>query len=211
MKAFMIAYDKSYEHYGRMYAALMKYEDTAIDYYADGEINARNITHPGATDVKDSILTTIDQWKNPYRDAYIWIKGEMLDLLGMMDAMDGREEVLKAQMSLESNKRDKQVELEKMSLGKTTLKSFFKSKGTIEKNILSYQADVEAANHEIEEYRKLINFITIYHGHLAIDAFKRNKQGQYQKMLNTFSVREISNAHLSATLYHSLLELNEKK
>lgn len=62
-----------------------------------------------------------------------------------------------------------------MSLGKTTLKSFFKSKGTIEKDILIYQAEIEKITNEIEDYRKLINFITIYHGHLAVDKFKANK------------------------------------
>lgn len=62
-----------------------------------------------------------------------------------------------------------------MSLGKTTMKSFFKSKSTIEKDIVAYQQDIEALTHEIEDYRKLINFITIYHGHMAIDKYKSNK------------------------------------
>ena len=57
-------------------------------------------------------------------------------------------------------------------------------------------------NLEIEEYRKLINFITIYQGQLAIDKFKRIKVEQYMKMLNNLSVKEISNAHLQATLAH---------
>jgi len=47
-------------------------------------------------------------------------------------------------------------------LGKTTLKSFFKSKEGKEKDILNLQASIEQANVDIEEYRKLINFITIY-------------------------------------------------
>jgi len=51
-----------------------------------------------------------------------------------------------------------------MTLGKTTLKSFFKTKGTIEKDILNYQSDIEQMNVDVEDYRKLINFITIYHG-----------------------------------------------
>ena len=51
-----------------------------------------------------------------------------------------------------------------MTLGKTTLKSFFKTKSTIEKDILTYQSEVESITNEIEDYRKLINFIQIYHG-----------------------------------------------
>lgn len=89
--------------------------------------------------MRESINPTIKEWKNPYREAYIWIKGELLDLLGARDAMDGRDQVVQKQNELEAKKKDKQTELEKMSLGKTTMKSLFKSKSTIEKDIVVYQ------------------------------------------------------------------------
>lgn len=46
---------------------------------------------------------------------------------------------------------------------------------------------------------------------MAIDKFKSNKVAQYMRMLNNFAVREISNAHLAATMYHQLLELVDTK
>jgi soluble cytochrome b562 len=147
MKVYMNSVEKSYTNYERLFANLLKYEDTCLDFYADGDLSSRALSHPGATETKESIAPTIKQWKNPYREAYIWIKGELL----------------------------KQTELEKMSLGKTTMKSFFKSKSTIEKDIVAYQQGIEALTHEIEDYRKLINFITIYHGHMAIEKYKANK------------------------------------
>lgn len=82
----------------------------------------------------------------------------------MIDAIKGRENVMKKQMSREGQRREDQEELEKLSLGKTTLKSFFKSKSGKEQDILNLQARIEAANVDIEDYRRLINFITIYHG-----------------------------------------------
>ena len=175
MKVYMNSVEKSYTNYERLFANLLKYEDTCLDFYADGDLSSRALSHPGATETKESIAPTIKQWKNPYREAYIWIKGELLDLLGARDAMDGRDKVVESQQELEKKKRDKQTELEKMSLGKTTMKSFFKSKGTIEKDIVAYQQGIEALTHEIEDYRKLINFITIYHGHMAIEKYKANK------------------------------------
>lgn len=99
--------------------------------------------------------------------------------------------------------------MEKLSLGKTTLKSFFKSKTGKEKDILNLQANIEQVNQDIENYRKLINFITIYHGQLAIDKFKKDKCIQYAKMLNLMSCREISNAYLCATLNSKILELKQ--
>lgn len=81
-----------------------------------------------------------------------------------------------------------------------TLKSFFKSKEGKEKDILKYTAAIEQANLDIEEYRKLTNFITIYLGHFAIEKFKKDKVEQYKRMLKLMSVRSIFNANLFATL-----------
>jgi hypothetical protein len=78
------------------------------------------------------------------------------------------------------------------------LTSFWKSKESKEKSILNLQASIEQANVEIEEYRKLINFITIYQGQFAVDRFKKDKMAQYAKMLYQMSVRSISNAHMAA-------------
>ena len=55
----------------------------------------------------------------------------------MIDAIKGREIVMKKQIATENKRRDDQEELEKISLGKTTLKSFFKSKAGKEQDILS--------------------------------------------------------------------------
>ena len=109
----------------------------------------------------------------------------------------------------EAKQRDKKTELEKMTLGKTTLKSFFKSKSKVTKDIDSYTAAISQMDVDIDNYKKLVNFITIYHGQLAIDKFKRLKAAQYYKMLNAFSIKEVSNAHLHATLAHSILQLQD--
>lgn len=59
-----------------------------------------------------------------------------------------------------------------MTVGKATLKSFFKSKSQKESNILTLQAALEIADQEIIDFKKLINFLTIYHGEMAIPKFK---------------------------------------
>jgi hypothetical protein len=64
-------------------------------------------------------------------------------------------------------------------MGKKTLKSIFKSKSSKENDILNLQAAIEVANKDIEDYKKLINFLTIYHGQVAIAKFKREKAKQY--------------------------------
>lgn len=202
MKVFMDMVHQSYAHYDKFYDSFVQYEDIALDYYADGQLTERSFTHPGAVETKESIKTTIKQWKNPYLEGYIWIKGELLDLEGAKDALEGRDIVQKMLQEFELKKRERQTELEKMLANKTTLKSFFKSSSTIESDKVRYQQEVEQLTKEIEDYYKLINFITIYHGQMTIERFKANKIAQYLRMLNNFAVREISNAHLAATLYH---------
>ena len=48
--------------------------------------------------MKDKITTTRASVKNPYKDLYIWMKGELLDILGISEALIGRETVYKQQL-----------------------------------------------------------------------------------------------------------------
>lgn len=69
----------------------MKYEDVGLAYYADSDYNKRILTHPNASELKEKIDDSATKWKNPYREAYIWLKGEYLDVKGMYDGLMGRE------------------------------------------------------------------------------------------------------------------------
>jgi len=53
------------------------------------------------------------------------------------------------------------------------------------------QARVESTTTEIEDYKKLIHFLTIYHGEVAIEKFKKEKSTNYLKALSVFCVREV--------------------
>ena len=189
----------------------MKYEEVGLAYYSDQDSGSRILTNASNAELKDKVQKTEKKAKNPYRDAYIWMKGEYLDVQGMYDCLQGREGVMKAQLQTEEKKKSDQKELDKLSQGKTTFKSILKSKSQKESNILTLQASIEIADQEIQDFKKLINFLTIYHGQVAIPKFKVAKSKMYLKMLNNFCVKEISNAHLTATLFHSLLELGNKE
>lgn len=49
------------------------------------------MTNPLIGDMKEKMESTHKSWKNPFRDAYLWIKGELLDLKGINEALLGRE------------------------------------------------------------------------------------------------------------------------
>uniref|UniRef100_A0A7S3CRU8 Uncharacterized protein n=1 Tax=Strombidium rassoulzadegani TaxID=1082188 RepID=A0A7S3CRU8_9SPIT len=211
MKQMMQARSKHDVNQIELINALMKYEDVGLAYYSDQDYNKRVLTHPKCENLKDRIEENKQKSKNSYRDSYLWFKGEFLDVQGMYDSLQGREGVMKAQLNTEQKKKDDSKELEKMQGGKTTMKSLFKSKSQKESKILNLQAAIEIADQEIQDFQKLIKFLTIYHGQQAIPKFKLAKYKMYLKTLNLFCVKEISNSHLQATFFHSLLELGEKE
>ena len=73
----------------------MKYEDVGIAYYSDQDYNKRSLTHPSAEDLKDRVDASAKKCKNPYKESYIWLKGEYLDVCGMYDGLQGIESVMK--------------------------------------------------------------------------------------------------------------------
>lgn len=86
----------------------MTYEASALEYFSENEMNARVLTHPKAGDLSETLTTMVGAFKNPFLEAAVWIKGEMLDIAGMLNAMKGREIVMKRQLTTEGRKRDDQ-------------------------------------------------------------------------------------------------------
>ena len=211
MKKMMTTRELQDASYSSIMTSLFRYEDNNVDYYSDSDITKRVLSHPDANDVKEQVDQTHRGLKNPFREVYMVLKGELLDLKGMADALAGRETVVKQQSACESKKRSDQQEVEKLSQGKTTLKSIFKSSKSKENDIVSLQSAIEVANKDIADYRKLITFLTIYHGQVAIQKFKKEKARQYLRLIHNMSVKEISNSHINATFWHGILELGQKQ
>ena len=63
-----------------MVTLLMAYEDSALEYFSDNRMEERILTHPKAGDLKERVQTAMSNYKNPFAETAIWIKGEMLDI-----------------------------------------------------------------------------------------------------------------------------------
>ena len=74
---------------------MIKYEDNNTEYYSESDLTKRIVSHPELGEFKDQMEVVHKQWKNPFRDAYLWLKGELLDLRGLNEALLGREQVVK--------------------------------------------------------------------------------------------------------------------
>jgi hypothetical protein len=156
------------QNYKTLFNNLMRYEDINIEYYADSDPMKRVTTHAEVGDFKEKIDSTYKVWKNPYRDAYIWLKGELLDIKGMADALAGRDAVIKKQSDTAQKKSHNETEVEKLKMGKTSIKNFFKGKEGKEKDIQKKLESIEMAKLDLVEYQQLINFLTVYLGEVSI-------------------------------------------
>lgn len=151
--------------YAQIVAAVTKYEDNNIEYYSDSDVSRKIVTNPvTGTEFVDRYQNQIKSLKNPFKEGYYWLKGELLDLKGLQQAMAGRDAVVSKLANAESKKRSDIVEHEKLSQGKTTLKSFFKNKSGKETEMANLQNIIDATVKDIEDYKKLIDFLTVYHG-----------------------------------------------
>jgi hypothetical protein len=88
--------DKQDKAQGDLLLSLMKFEDVGLAYYGDGDDSKRILTHPSSSNLKERVEENSVKWKNPYKEAYLWIKGEFLDVQGMYETLLGREHVMKA-------------------------------------------------------------------------------------------------------------------
>ena len=116
----------------KMTKALMKYEDVGVAFYAYDDPNMRVLTHPSLDDFNVRLEASEKTQKNSYRDAAIWIKGEYLDLMGMLDCLQGREVVMSHQLAVEKKIVADSAAMEANKANKTTLTNFWKSKSSKE-------------------------------------------------------------------------------
>ena len=199
------------KNYQTFYTQMMQFEHAAVNYFTEGAADELTLTHSKAEALSSHIAESVAQFKNPFLEAALWIRGEMLDIAGMINSFKASDEVVAELRENEREKISETEELAKLRVGKATLKSFFKSAAEKEKDIKRLEKSLVQCDKEIEEYKQLIDFITIVQGRLAIDKFKRDKHRQYQRMLHLMSVRSVSNAHLSAELAARILDLQAQK
>ena len=59
---------------------LTEYENVAIAFYSNDDMEERRLTHEKNSDLTEKIKTSETKTSNPYREAYFWLKGEYMSL-----------------------------------------------------------------------------------------------------------------------------------
>lgn len=70
--------------------------------------------HPDNENFRLQVLEATKKFQNPFLEAALWIRGEMLDIQGMLNAIKGRQGVIDILNKAEEAKRDDMKELESL-------------------------------------------------------------------------------------------------
>jgi len=196
--------DQEIKGHSESLVELLKFEEIANNYYSDQNDDAKVLSDP-KHELQSKLLLNKDLIKNPFRDAFLWIKGELMDLEGMNHSYSGLESLKKQRKYINDSKIRQEQEVNNMKEGKKTMKSFFKSKTKKEAEIAKFSEYSLTIDQEIAEFDTLINFIYIYHANQGIPKFKKSKAKLYLQAMQSFSQKEVSNMHHVATMHHQLL------
>lgn len=106
---------------------LVKYEETNGKKARPGDPTVSLLTGDQRIDLKTQLQATSQQIKNPFKHIRNWIKGEIMELLALLECVGRKEGVESNKSKAISKVRDNKDTVDKMSTGKFTLKGLFRS------------------------------------------------------------------------------------
>jgi hypothetical protein len=149
----------------------------------------------------DSMDNTANSYKNPFMHFYFWIKSEMMDLEAIQQAINARNRLIEYRQKLANKQRSDEQELSKLMLGKTTLKTIFKTKSGKEDKAVSLKNIIHLEGEDVVNYQKIISIVNQHISEKSIPWFKQDKMANYYGMLDLLCSQEISNSNLSSNYW----------
>jgi len=195
------------QSYAGMAKILGDYEDLNMVQYAELDVYQLVLNHPNNTDLKESMLHTIENLRNPFTDLYHWVKGEMYDLGAFQSALAVRDACAKKVTELKKKNQGTQKDIENLNAGKKSMTTLFKNEGDVG-GLTNKVATREA---DIDWNSRLLDVLTIYCGGAILEEFKKEKLGLYARIVQQFHVVEISNSHQQASFWSQMLQQEHVK
>ena len=130
---------------------------------------------------------------NTFRDFYHWIKGELGDVMAMLEAIASKDRMIQNRNKLESKKKSSQNELDDLSAGKKTLKNLFKSATSKQNKILTLGQNIIKYDEDIEYLEKIIRMLEVNLAENIIPKFETKQINSYYKFISFISKNEVNN------------------
>lgn len=146
---------------------------------------------------------------NPYRTMRLWIKWEQMDIQALLEAVEIRGQIEQNKNAAMDRKIAHQKELEKLNLGKTTLKTLLSSKEGKVNRITELNNKISGGDKEIECLNLYLKILVLQINQAAIPYFKRDKVAIYNDLLNVYSQNHIQNAQAVTECYQMIIKANQ--
>ncbi|CAI2359893.1 unnamed protein product [Moneuplotes crassus] len=171
--------------------------------------------NPDSDDSIDSIYIQTandisEKLKNPFKDYYLWLKGEIYDVQALSDTLESADKLRKTIDKLESKQKSTEAKLDKLNSKKMSFQTLFQKDSTKEESKKTCIEQIAKYKEDIEIYQKLTNICEKHVAREVIPKFKEEKTEIYYKMIQLISVGEIHNCRL-ATSFWNLLQSQIKK
>lgn len=155
VKPMILERDTENSNFKDMITMMSHYEEGALLQYADGNANklvVGNSLNPLYIETAEDI---VDKLKNPYKEYYYWVKGEIYDIQALLDCLEGLNRLRKQKEKLESKKKSDDQTLEKLKSGKKTLKTIFTGEAKKEQLVTTMTNDLDVIDRDIGRTIKL--------------------------------------------------------
>lgn len=184
-----------------------RYENFNLQNYTDMVTENLILTNPDNMELKIKLQELTGNLQNPYIDLYHWSKGEIFDLQAVMFSVKTRNDCEKQIRELEKKKQSTQRDLQDVSAGNKTVSTLFKSSS----DASEMANKIESLEKEIESMQKLTDLLTIFVSDNVLTKFKREKLGLYNRILSSYQVMEIANAHAVSGFWAKVLAIDKVK
>ena len=131
---------------------------------------------------------------NPYEDLLNWIRCDILDLRGIIESIQKRQETVKLKSKFEERLEGERDKLAKIQSGKKSISQIFSQKSK-EDHASKTESDIKQVEEEIEGLNFIINISTARLVNEIISEFKESKTRKFEYTMKCFtdlSIKEFS-------------------
>ncbi len=117
-------------YYKTLADQLKTYEETNLTTYASGERIERKLIVGDSSkmDVYQTLVNLTEDVENPFKTIRNWVKGELMDIQAMLDAINKMDNLSMIKLKLINKIKENNSTIEKINSGKFTIKGFLTKK-----------------------------------------------------------------------------------
>ena len=157
-------------------------KETSLMLYGVKEINAFYTQKFGVREIN---LVIREECTNPYQILLDWVQAEILDLKGIIQAVNKKKDLLRIRVRAVERVEEEKKGLNKAQTGKKSWKSFM-SKQTKEQKIAKAEQAILESQKELDTLKLIEHILNVRLSQHELPKFKEEKAERYENILKLF-------------------------